>query len=400
MRSIDELNVRRDARGVYFARPYLGTDVNGKPIRPYKSFPEAKSLAEARLMAREWASGLTASAGMHVGNTIGEIMGRYLRALEARDKSPSTLRTYRSLVSCYAAPAFGRMAPQDLQPYMMEDFYTEMLLEGVCGRERLSPNTVRKFHGFMNGFYSWMRRNEVLQVNPMASVEPPPKEHVEAAFLDEAQMAEVDGALSRIVFDRDAAPFERAAALAGTISLWQGLRVGEDCALGRGDANLGRRNLHVHANAVEAAGGVERRMKTKGKKSRNSTITDRVAEAIEFQWAWQGDYYGKEASAPSFPICSGADGRLVRPSSVSRWFRREICQRLGLPRDIHFHSLRHTNASVLLAEGVDLKTAAERLGHAKETLTLEIYGHVMPGRDERAAEVLDKVSERMGASAA
>ena len=58
---------------------------------------------------------------------------------------------------------------------------------------------------------------------------------------------------------------------------------------------------------------------------------------------------------------------------------------LGLTEETVFHSLRHTHASWLLMNGFDMRTIQERLGHASVKTTLDIYGSVMPGRDQAAA---------------
>jgi len=55
------------------------------------------------------------------------------------------------------------------------------------------------------------------------------------------------------------------------------------------------------------------------------------------------------------------------------------------PPAITIHDLRHTHASLLLSAGEPVKTVSERLGHASVTVTLAVYGHVMPGDQKRAA---------------
>ncbi len=59
--------------------------------------------------------------------------------------------------------------------------------------------------------------------------------------------------------------------------------------------------------------------------------------------------------------------------------------------DITLHTFRHTHASMLIAAGVDIKTISRRLGHENIRVTLQIYGHLMPGKDEEAASVMDDI---------
>jgi len=57
---------------------------------------------------------------------------------------------------------------------------------------------------------------------------------------------------------------------------------------------------------------------------------------------------------------------------------------------IDFHELRHTNGSLLIALGIDVKTVQQRLGHAHAQVTLDVYAHVMPGVVDDAAARLDR----------
>lgn len=95
--------------------------------------------------------------------------------------------------------------------------------------------------------------------------------------------------------------------------------------------------------------------------------------------------------SPDSPLVT-MTGEWMRPSTLSREFSK-IRKKLGLPNKLTFHGLRHTHATWCLANGVDLKTLSERLGHADETTTLRIYSHVLVGRDAAAAEVFEKAVE-------
>jgi len=57
---------------------------------------------------------------------------------------------------------------------------------------------------------------------------------------------------------------------------------------------------------------------------------------------------------------------------------------------ISLHTFRHTHAAILIAQGVDIKTIQRRLGHERVQITLDLYGHLLPGQDERAAEQMDE----------
>jgi integrase len=75
---------------------------------------------------------------------------------------------------------------------------------------------------------------------------------------------------------------------------------------------------------------------------------------------------------------------LPQPESISQLFDR-VVQRSGLPR-VRFHDLRHTHASLLVADGTAIKVVSERLGHAHPAFTMHTYQHLLPGMSGAAAE--------------
>jgi integrase len=85
-------------------------------------------------------------------------------------------------------------------------------------------------------------------------------------------------------------------------------------------------------------------------------------------------------------VLGDIEGRMISPHSVSRSWRM-ACKTRKLPR-IPFHALRHTHASMLIRAGVDILTISRRLGHSKASVTLDVYGHLMPGADEAAADAI------------
>lgn len=62
--------------------------------------------------------------------------------------------------------------------------------------------------------------------------------------------------------------------------------------------------------------------------------------------------------------------------------------------DIRLHDLRHTSATLLLSEGIDIETVAERLGHSRASVTLDIYGHALKTKDEKASNLLENLFEQ------
>jgi len=87
-------------------------------------------------------------------------------------------------------------------------------------------------------------------------------------------------------------------------------------------------------------------------------------------------------------VVTKKDGTLINPRLLSNTFKR-VLKRKGL-EVIRFHDLRHTAASLMILEGVDLKTVSEILGHSSISITADIYGHVLEEQKRKAVGQLDK----------
>ena len=70
-----------------------------------------------------------------------------------------------------------------------------------------------------------------------------------------------------------------------------------------------------------------------------------------------------------------------------------LLEAAGLP-SIRFHDLRHTAATLLLAQGVDPRTIMETLGHSQISLTLNTYSHVLPALQADAAVKMNAILSR------
>lgn len=87
-----------------------------------------------------------------------------------------------------------------------------------------------------------------------------------------------------------------------------------------------------------------------------------------------------------------SDGAPIHPDSFAGWLRK-FTKRHDLPH-LHPHGFRHTNASMLIGNGVDVVTVANRLGHSDVSTTLDIYSHAINEAKAKASETLADVMLR------
>lgn len=90
-------------------------------------------------------------------------------------------------------------------------------------------------------------------------------------------------------------------------------------------------------------------------------------------------------------VFTNDEGAPIHPDALSKWFR-DFTQRNGFP-EVHVHSLRHTYASLMIAEGTPLVVVSRRLGHAQVSTTANIYAHVIASADEKAAQISEKFAD-------
>ena len=99
--------------------------------------------------------------------------------------------------------------------------------------------------------------------------------------------------------------------------------------------------------------------------------------------------YGNTYKNKDNYICVKDDGEIMKPDTISRNFTKFIIDN-GMEK-IHLHELRHTCASLLLANGVSMKEIQEWLGHSSYNTTANIYTHVDKKSKENSAETISNV---------
>ena len=86
------------------------------------------------------------------------------------------------------------------------------------------------------------------------------------------------------------------------------------------------------------------------------------------------------------------NGKPMYPDTPSHWFRAFL-KRHGIP-PMRFHALRHLSATVLIAQGIPLKSVSARLGHADIRTTANIYSDALQSVDRQAADKMDEFLRR------
>jgi integrase len=180
------------------------------------------------------------------------------------------------------------------------------------------------------------------------------------------------------------------------VALFTGMRLGEILALREQRVNLESGVIGVREALEETqAHGIRfKAAKTKAGR-RNITLPTFVVEALREHRRELLEIrmkLGIGKLKPEDLLFGNLEGQPLRPSTVSSdW--GEVAERIGMP-EITFHALRHTHASQLIANGVDIVTISKRLGHAKPNVTLAIYAHMFTTDDSKAAAAINAALNR------
>ena len=169
------------------------------------------------------------------------------------------------------------------------------------------------------------------------------------------------------------------------LALFCGLRRGEALGLQWADVDLKRNILTIKNNLT-----YDGLRKPKNGKYRTVPISAPIRHVLIEQREHQNqnkEQYWENYHRSDY-VCTKDDGSILDPSTISSRFG-QILARDKIPH-VRFHDLRHTAASLLIMEGVDLKTVSEILGHSSISITADVYGHVLDDHKAKAVSKLDK----------
>jgi integrase len=163
------------------------------------------------------------------------------------------------------------------------------------------------------------------------------------------------------------------------LAVYAGLRLGELLALDVSAVDLEGGWIHVRRSWDP---GAKQFVPPKSRKPRKVPIIDKLAKLLANHFV----LLDHPSDGLLFPSASAAewptDPAILRRRTCKQWDDAEL-DRLG------FHEGRHTFASIGIAAGLNAKTLSTYLGHATITITLDRYGHLMPGSEVEARAMFD-----------
>ena len=295
--------------------------------------------------------------------SVAEVAKRWLEANPS--KRESGWARDETIVRLHVEPVLGRRAIGSVTPRDVQGLVNAWVAAGQA------PRTVRRQFGVLRAVCNAAVANDLIVRSPCRAINLPPVEPVDHRLPSVDELARLAVALG------DDAPIMWLGAVLG-------LRWGEVVGLRVGRLDLLRGELTVAEQQTRGRGGAP---VTGPPKSNAGRRTLSVPEVLTETLAAHLRRRGLTAVDPEALVFVAPHGGPIR---YDKWRRRvwlPACTGVGLD-GLGFHDLRRVNATVLVAEGVNIKTAQARLGHSDPRLTLAIYAQATGEGDRSAATVL------------
>ncbi len=339
----------------------------------------AGSDADAKREFRKWVVGVDEGRVVPAGDTVHALMDRWLEHKTAQGLSPTTLRLYRGIVDKHVVASLGRKPVNKVRTLDLDKVYANLLGSGV------GKVMVHKVHMVFHGAFKQGVKWGLLPSNPAEHATPPrlPAAQTEEKTPTTAEVRRLIVATEKA--DPDFAMLVRLAAATGA-------RRGELVALRWEDVDFDAGSLWVRRALIAVKGSIEEKS-TKSGKNRRVALDENTLGALRQHRARcveRSLAAGASLSGNAF-VFSPRPGNTEpwHPSSVTHRFGR-LAKNAGVPK-VTFHGLRHFHCTVLIAGGEDVVTVGARVGHARPSITTDIYSHALPEKDRDAAALIGKI---------
>ena len=261
----------------------------------------------------------------------------------------------------------------------------ETLFDPVNVEKTLSNKTILHYHRLISSIMQTAVKWQVIVSNPCERVDPPKVQQKQAEYL------EVEEAIQLLtLLEDDAVPIQYRTAV--TVLLFTGMRRGELLGLKWSDIDFDNQTISISRSSLYLPGkGVFEDETKTDSSNRVIKIPTAAATSLHSFKIWQAKQrlaMGENWHYTGY-VFTSQNGTPMRPDTLSGWFH-DFIKKTDLPQ-IHIHSLRHTNATLNIANGVAVTTVAGLLGHANATTTAKIYAHSIKSAQAAAAEMMDNL---------
>lgn len=354
--------------------------------------------------------------------TFEEFATRYIEEYAKQHLDPNTLAQYKTMLRLHIIPAIGMLKMSKVQPANLNRLYNRMLEKRKDGkRGGYSPKTIRHVHTAVSAVMTVALKWNVIKENPCRRVTPPTSRKEKKLKYFTLEQAEAFLSALDSVFDIPIKGHDRIDDTGKryhvddyterrkiptqyrvffNLALFCGARRGELVALEWSDFDFAKNTLSI-TKSTSQINGKSTTKETKTESSNRiisvpASVMDLVKtyrkEYLQLKLrlgdAWEGDNY----------VFIQWNGKQMYPSTpytefkkIIRWYNASVENEEEKLPDIPLHGLRHTSATLLISQNVDVRTVGGRLGHSQASTTMNIYSHFLKRADEVASDTLENL---------
>ena len=424
-------SIKKKDNGSYLITVSLGRDSSGKQIFKRTSYrPESKSekkiTKEVEDYARDYERRVKNGECFDGEKlTFDEFVSIWDRdwASDEENLTPSIREGYLDILAKRVRSDIGFMKISSIRPAHINAIYAKMKNEGKA------TATIKRTHCIINSVFKYAYRMEVIKDNPCDRIElPKTKQNNELHYFTLEESKRFLDALTKVysikykgsvrtlsktgeaytVKDYEAKhtiPLQYQSYF--TLAIYGGFRRGELIALTWNDIDFDNSTVSITKSVAKTkegqivkstktvAGEREIKLPKQCFEVLANWRKEEKALALTLGSYWKG-YRGKDFDKN--PLFITEDGERMNLDTPYHKFKEIVkmyndqCEKEEdkLPV-IRLHDLRHTSATLLLSENVDIETVSHRLGHSKASVTLDVYGHWMKETDEKASATLESL---------
>ncbi len=370
----------------------VGYNLQGRPIKESKTVHCSKK--EAKIELAKFVSDV--QKGMYVeGKSLKftDFVEIWKRDYGSKELAPSTYRRYLGMLESRILPYLGHFKLDKIKPTDIMQFYDLLSKDTQIVRRKnnngkktgkpLSSKTIAEHHRLLHAMLQKAVYWQLILANPAERVQPPKTRKPKRRYYDDEQCKILLSNLNELSTENIKYK------VAITLTVFTGVRLGELMGLEWSDIDFTNGIVSINKSSQYLADkGVFTKTPKTESSIRDVAIPNFVVSLLEEYKSWyeeQKSIYG-ELWIDSDRLFVQSDGKPMHPSTISKWFVKFV-KEIGLPV-INFHGLRHTNATLLISQNIDVAVVAARLGHAQITTTFNFYVHPIISHNTSAGNVL------------
>ena len=372
-----------------------GFDLNGNPMIHRKTIHGTKKDAQVELakFVTEVQNGLVVDGKSLRFSEFTEI---WKRDYGSKELAPSTYKRYCRMLETRLLPYFGHFYINKIRPTDIMKFYdllekdTQLVRKkgnnGSKTKKPLSGKTILEHHRLLRAMLHKAVYWQLIVSNPAERVQAPKARKPKRKSYDDEQTKILLENLEQLSIE------DTKYKVAIILTVFTGVRLGELMGLEWQDIDFKNGIISINRSSqyLSDMGVFTKTPKTESS-IREIAIPEFIISLLEEYKLWyeeQKSIYD-ELWANSDRLFVQSDGKPMHPSTISKWFVKYVAQ-IGLPV-INFHGLRHTNASLLVAQNIDIAVISARLGHAQISTTLDFYVHPLLSHNRKAGYALENL---------